>query len=114
MTTGPRANLENLSPRDPRAPRRPQARAMTRSAHKRRTRPPIPLDLMQHAITAALAATAAGLAISAAGYQRDIMRAPSAAAAAPLAAPFLLTTAGAAITLLVGITAAGDTIARKR
>ena len=69
---------------------------------------------MRHAITATLAATAAGLAISAAGYQRQILQAPSAAAAAPLAAPFLLTAAGAATTLLVGIAAVGDTIHRQR
>lgn len=69
---------------------------------------------MRHAITAALAATAAGLAISAADYQRQIMQAPNAAAAAPLAAPFLLMTAGAAAALLVGITTAGDAIARRR
>jgi hypothetical protein len=65
-------------------------------------------------LPATLAATAAGLAVSAANYQREIMRAPSAAAAAPLAAPFLLTTAGASTALLVGITAVGDAIARKR
>lgn len=68
---------------------------------------------MRHTITAAMAATAVGLTISAAGYQREIMRAPNAAAAAPLAAPFLLTTAAAAVTLLAGIANAGDAIARK-
>ena len=70
--------------------------------------------MTRHLITAALAATAAGLAISAASYQRQIMRAPSAAAAAPLAAPFLLTAAGAATTLLVGVAYGGDTIHRQR
>ena len=61
----------------------------------------------------ASAALSLGLGLTAASYQQRIMAAPSAAAAAPFAAPFLLFFTGASASLLLGCAAAGDAAGRR-
>jgi hypothetical protein len=61
---------------------------------------------------AALAALATGCALCCSTYARTIMRAPSAAAAAPLAAPFLLFATGAATSYALCAASLCDAAAR--
>lgn len=63
---------------------------------------------------AALLIGAAGFSLCATTYGRGIAASPSAADAAPLAAPFLLTAASAGAALAMGIGALADAAAAER